>query len=73
MAGGPGSYVLGQEEKKELLEVIESGGLFRYGVPGVDGFKHKVASFEKEMAELIGVKHTVAFVLPCRSWHRRRR
>jgi dTDP-4-amino-4,6-dideoxygalactose transaminase len=60
MAGGPGSYVLGQEEKKELLEVIESGGLFRYGVPGVDGFKHKVASFETEMAELIGVKHTVA-------------
>jgi dTDP-4-amino-4,6-dideoxygalactose transaminase len=60
MAGGPGSYVLGEEEKKELLEVIESGGLFRYGVPGVDGFKHKVASFEKEMAELIGVKHTVA-------------
>jgi dTDP-4-amino-4,6-dideoxygalactose transaminase len=60
MAGGPGSYVLGEEEKKEVLEVIESGGLFRYGVPGVDGFKHKVASFEKEMAELIGVKHTVA-------------
>jgi dTDP-4-amino-4,6-dideoxygalactose transaminase len=60
MAGGPGSYVLGEEEKKELLDVIESGGLFRYGVPGVDGFKHKVASFEQEMAAIIGVKHTVA-------------
>jgi dTDP-4-amino-4,6-dideoxygalactose transaminase len=60
MAGGPGSYVLGEEEKKELLDVMESGGLFRYGVPGVDGFKHKVASFEKEMAEKIGVKHTIA-------------
>ena len=60
MAGGPGSYVLGEEEKKELLEVIESGSLFRYGVPGVDGFKHKVVSFEKEVADLIGVKHVVA-------------
>jgi dTDP-4-amino-4,6-dideoxygalactose transaminase len=60
MAGGPGSYVLGEEEKKELLDVIESGGLFRYGVPGVDGFQHKVASFEQEMAATIGIKHTVA-------------
>jgi dTDP-4-amino-4,6-dideoxygalactose transaminase len=60
MAGGPGSYVLGEEEKKELLDVIENGGLFRYGVPGVDGFQHKVASFEQEMAAIIGIKHTVA-------------
>jgi dTDP-4-amino-4,6-dideoxygalactose transaminase len=60
MAGGPGSYVVGEEEKKELLDVIENGSLFRYGVPGVDGFQHKVASFEKEMADIIGVKHTVA-------------
>jgi dTDP-4-amino-4,6-dideoxygalactose transaminase len=60
MAGGPGSYVLGEEEKKELLDVIENGSLFRYGVPGADGFQHKVASFEKEMADIIGIKHTVA-------------
>jgi dTDP-4-amino-4,6-dideoxygalactose transaminase len=60
MAGGPGSYVLGEEEKKELLDVIESGALFRYGVPGVDGFKHKVASFEEEMKKTIGIKHVVA-------------
>ena len=60
MAGGPGSYVLGEEEKKELLDVIESGSLFRYGVPGVDGFKHKVASFEKEVADTIGVKYAIA-------------
>jgi hypothetical protein len=31
MAGGPGSYVLGEEEKKELLDVIENGSLFRSG------------------------------------------
>lgn len=60
MAGGPGSYVLGAEEKKELMDVIDSGYLFRYGTPGVDGFQAKVATFEKEMAERLGHKHVVA-------------
>jgi len=60
MAGGPGSYVLGAEEKKELMDVIESGYLFRYGTEGVDGFQHKVASFEKELAQMMGVKYAVA-------------
>ena len=60
MAGGPGSYVFGAEEKKELMDVIEAGSLFRYGTPGVDGFQGKVATFEKEMAELLGHKHVVA-------------
>lgn len=35
MAGGPGSYVFGAEEKKELMDVIENASLFRYGTPGV--------------------------------------
>ena len=60
MAGGPGSYVFGAEEKKELMDVIESGNLFRYGTPGVDGFQAKVATFEKEMAERLGHKYVVA-------------
>jgi len=60
MAGGPGSYVLGAEEKKELMDVIDNGALFRYGTPGVDGFQGKVATFEKEMAEQLGHKHVVA-------------
>lgn len=60
MAGGPGSYVFGEEEKKEILDVVEGGYLFRYGVEGVDGFRHKVASFEKEMAEKLDLKHVVA-------------
>ena len=60
MAGGPGSYVIGAEEKKELLDVIESGYLFRYGTEGVDGFQAKVVTFEKEMAERLGHKHVVA-------------
>ena len=60
MAGGPGSYVFGAEEKKDLMDVIEAGALFRYGTPGVDGFQGKVATFEKEMAEQLGHKYVVA-------------
>ena len=40
MAGGPGSYVFGAEEKKELMDVIEAGALFRYGATGVDKIRH---------------------------------
>ena len=63
MAGGPGSYVLGEEEKKELLDVIENGALFRYGTPGVDGFQAKVATFEKEMAERLAARGVSAEVV----------
>jgi len=60
MAGGPGSYVFGAEEKKELMDVIDNASLFRYGTLGVDGFQGKVATFEKEMAERLGHKYVVA-------------
>ena len=52
--------MLGAEEKKEVMDVLEGGNLFRYGTPGVDGFQAKVATFEKEMAERLGHKHVVA-------------
>ena len=60
MAGGPGSYVFGEEERKELMDVINSGYLFRYGTEGADGFQHKVASFETELAQRLGLKHATA-------------
>lgn len=60
MAGGPGSYVFGEEEKKELMDVINNGALFRYGTLGVDGFQGKVATFEKEIAAQLGHKYVVA-------------
>jgi 8-amino-3,8-dideoxy-alpha-D-manno-octulosonate transaminase len=60
MTGGPGSFVFGAEERKELMDVIENGYLFRYGTEGVDGFQHKVATFEKEAAALLNVRHVVA-------------
>lgn len=60
MAGGPGRYAWGEEEKKELLDVMATGNLFRYGEIGVDGFNGKVVTFEKEMAERLGHKYVVA-------------
>lgn len=60
MAGGPGSYVLGAEERKEVLDVLDSGYLFRYGKSDDPGFTHKVASFEKEFVERIGTKYAFA-------------
>ena len=60
MAGGPGSYLFGDEERKEVLDVLESGYLFRYGQEDDPKFKHKVATFEKEIAAHMGLAHAVA-------------
>lgn len=60
MAGGPGSYLFGEEERKEVMDVLESGYLFRYGQEDDPDFKHKVATFERLFAERMGMKHAVA-------------
>ena len=60
MAGGPGSYLFGEEERRELLDVMETGYLFRYGSEDDPNFKKKVATFEKEFAEKLGAKYCVA-------------
>jgi dTDP-4-amino-4,6-dideoxygalactose transaminase len=52
--------LIGEEEKKELLEVLEAGYLFRYGSRENPNFKAKVYQLEMEVAKLIGVKHAVA-------------
>ncbi len=60
MAGGPGSYLFGEEEKREVMDVLESGYLFRYGQADDPRFKRKVATFEKEFTETIGARYAVA-------------
>ena len=60
MAGGPGSYVFGQEEIKEVMDVLNTGFLFRYGKEDDPKFNHKVATFEKEFAAHMGAKYCVA-------------
>ena len=60
MIGGPGSFLFGEEEKKELMDVIESGYLFRYGAEDDPKFKKKVFAFEKEFAGFSGAEYCVA-------------
>lgn len=57
---GPGAYFFGDEERKELLDVMETGYLSRYGKEGDPMFKHKVVTFEKEFAKYIGTRNAVA-------------
>lgn len=56
---GPGSYWIGEEEKKEVLEVLESGYLSRYGDLDDENFKRKVYTLEKEFAKYCGVSHAL--------------
>jgi len=57
---GPGMELIGEEEKKELLEVLEAGYLYRYGSTDDPGFKAKVIKFEQEVAKRVGVPYAVA-------------
>jgi dTDP-4-amino-4,6-dideoxygalactose transaminase len=56
---GPGAYLFGDEERKELLDVMETGYLSRYGSESDPRFKQKVVTFEKEFAEYVGTKHAI--------------
>jgi dTDP-4-amino-4,6-dideoxygalactose transaminase len=57
---GPGAYLFGNEERQELLDVMETGYLFRYGDENDPMFKHKVATFEKEFRNYINSKYCAA-------------
>lgn len=57
---GPGACWIGEEEKREVMEVLNSGWLFRYGDPKDPNFKQKVFTFEKQFADYCGVNHALA-------------
>jgi len=57
---GPGSYWIDKKEIQEVMGVLRSGYLFRYGDLKDDNFKHKVYTFEKEFAEYCGVDYALA-------------
>jgi len=57
---GPGMELIGEEEKKELLEVLEAGYLYRYGSSDDPRFKAKVKKLEQEVAKRVGVPYAVA-------------
>jgi len=52
--------LIGEEEKREVLEVLEAGYLFRYGGTDNPSFKAKVYKLEQKVAELAGVPYAVA-------------
>ncbi|NQT27521.1 DegT/DnrJ/EryC1/StrS family aminotransferase [candidate division KSB1 bacterium] len=57
---GPGSYWIGEEEKKEILDVLESGYVFRYGELDDPAYKRKVYTYEKELAAYTGTRYALA-------------
>lgn len=57
---GPGAYWFGEEEMKEVMEVMKSGYLFRYGSETDPKFLHKVSTLEKEFARYCGAGFALA-------------
>jgi dTDP-4-amino-4,6-dideoxygalactose transaminase len=51
---------MGEEEKEQVLDVVGSGYLFRYGSLEDPAYKHKVYSYEKELADFCGVRYALA-------------
>ncbi len=56
----PGFEIFGDEEKKEILEVLDTGVLFRYEFPEQRKGVYKVREFEEKFAAFCGAKHAQA-------------
>jgi len=56
----PGYEIIGEEEKKEILEVLTNKVVFRYGFDAERKGIYKVATFEKEFAKYCGVGYALA-------------
>ncbi len=54
----PGGLEIGEEEKKQVLEVLERKYLFRYYGP--EQYPSKVRQFEEEFAKKVGAKYALA-------------
>src|SRR5580658_6824324 len=57
---GPGSYWIGEEEKRQVIEVLASGHLSRYGNLDDPKFTRKVFKLEQEFARYVGVPYALA-------------
>lgn len=57
---GPGAFLVGEEERREVEEILQSGYLSRYGSLDNPDFKRKVATLEEMFAGIIGVEHCLA-------------
>jgi dTDP-4-amino-4,6-dideoxygalactose transaminase len=57
---GPGFFFFGDEERKEVEDVLSTGYLSRYGQEDDPNYKHKVTTLENEFANKIGAEYCVA-------------
>ena len=54
-----GSELIGKEEKKEVMDILETGVFMRYGFDEERKGIFKVREFEKAFADYLGVGHTL--------------
>jgi dTDP-4-amino-4,6-dideoxygalactose transaminase len=57
---GPGNDLIDELEVEAVTRVLRSGHLGRYGPDDDPAFGAEVLTFEKSIAELVGVRHSVA-------------
>ena len=57
---GPGMEIMGEEEKKELLDLIDGWHLMRFGSEDNPAFKAKTFQLEQMVAERSGIRYAVA-------------
>ncbi len=53
----PGFEIFGDEERKEVQDVLDTGVLFRYGFDGARNGHWKAKSFENEIVNRLGTKY----------------
>lgn len=53
----PGFEIFGDEERRQVQDVLDTGVLFRYGFDGARQGHWKARTFERELAQRIGVAH----------------
>ena len=53
----PGFEIFGDDERKQVNDVLETGVLFRYGFDGARNGQWKAKTFEKELTRRLGVKY----------------
>ncbi|MCK5163992.1 MAG: DegT/DnrJ/EryC1/StrS family aminotransferase [Desulfobacula sp.] len=54
----PGFEIFGDEEKKQVADVLETGVLFRYGFEGARNGHFKALEFEKKLCQITGSKYS---------------
>jgi len=53
----PGFEIFGDEERKEVADVLETGVLFRYGFDDARGGHWKARTFEEELSRRLGARY----------------